>query len=158
MAESKQPESASLLRRLAEAADGYRNGVAQIIIARRVHPHDVADVLPATDLAGIDRALTQAGPGFETFGPYLTPAETFVNADHDVDFVTVTFKRNEATGTKAEDQVFRASEYDALIWGISAYDKLVMPYLTSVSGFDHAAKERAKFVAGSTVGHKLHSF
>jgi len=151
MADSTTLLSASLLRRLAEAADGYRDGVPRIIIARRDPPHAVAGVFRADDL-GIDEALRAAGPGYEAFGPYLTPqTESFTNSAHDVLSVTVTFRGQ-------EPQEFSAAEYDALIWSIPAFDKMVMPYLTSVSGFEHAARERSAFVSGSVAPHKLYSF
>ena len=151
MADSTTYPSASLLRRLAEAADGYRDGVPRIVIARRDPPHTVAGVFPDGD-PRIDRALAEAGPGYETFGPYLTPqTESFTNRAHDVVSVTVLFE-------SGERQEFSAAEYDALIWSIPAFDKLAMPYLTSVSGFQHAARERAAFINGSVKPHKLYSF
>jgi len=152
MANSTPYPSASLLRRLAEAADGYRDGVPRIVIARRDPPHDVAGVFDADDTRGIEEALAAAGPGFDKFGPYLTPeTEQFSNRDHDVVSVTVVFR-------SGESREYSPAEYDALIWSIPAFDKLVMPYLTSVSGFQHAARQRAAFVSGSAIGHKLYSF
>jgi hypothetical protein len=109
-------------------------------------------VFNADDRRRIEEALAAAGAGYEEFGPYITPdTESFTNKAHDVVDVTVRFRGQ-------EPQVFSAEEYDALIWSIPAFDKLVMPYLTSVSGCRHATQARAAFVSGSAIGHRLYSF
>ena len=64
------PLSASLLRRLAEAADAHRTGQSIWLVADPRFPHDVDTVLvspPAEDLV--------LPAGYHVYGPYLTPRD-----------------------------------------------------------------------------------
>ena len=64
------PMSASLLRRLAEAADAQRTGRRIWLVADPRFPHDVDTVLvspPPADLV--------MPPGYRVYGPYLTPRD-----------------------------------------------------------------------------------
>lgn len=64
------PMSASLLRRLAEAADAQRTGQRIWLVADPRFPHDVDTVLvspPPADLV--------MPPGYRVYGPYLTPRD-----------------------------------------------------------------------------------
>src|SRR5260370_30680284 len=71
VADTTRAMSASLLRRLAEAVDGYRNGETLFVVAAWRFPHGVAGVLrnprEATEIArrrGVEHGL---------LGPYFPP-------------------------------------------------------------------------------------
>jgi hypothetical protein len=154
MAQSKPPESASLLRRLAEAADGYRDGEPRIVVALREPPHAVAGVLRASQEAEIDALLRAAGPGYEAFGPFATPGtDPKPGGQKQVAMVTVTY-------TDQSSESFSAADYDAVIWSVPAFDKLVMPNLVSAYGLPFATAKRTEFVssAAGALPHKLYSF
>jgi len=153
MPESKTPESASLLRRLAEAADGYRDNEPRIIVARRDPPHDVTGVFRASQTAEIDEALRVAGSGYEAFGPYQTPtADPLPSGRKQVLSVTVTY-------TDKTTDTFPADDFDALVWSVPAFDKFVMPNLISAYGLAFATSKRTEFVAAAgALPHKLYSF
>jgi len=154
MAESKPLQSASLLRRLAEAADGYRDNESRIIVARRDPPHDVAGVFRESQTAEIDEALRTAGSGYEAFGPFATPStDPLPSGRKQVSSVTVTY-------TDQTTETFPAGTFDALIWSVPAFDKLIMPNLISAYGLPFATAKRTEFVSAAKAPfpHKLYSF
>lgn len=151
-AQPPPPESATLLRRLAEAADGFRDGQRRVVIASRDFPHDVIGVFLESDADGIEAAKAAGGPGYERYGPYQTPAESQQPSQRKVVSATVTYN----TG---ETETFAATQVDALVWSVAAFDKFYAPYLVSTAGAAHAQAERVAFVSGATLlrKHDLHS-
>lgn len=64
---------ASLLRRLGEAADGYRTGLPVWIVADPNYPHDVQGVYGSDTAA--DSARLIFAPDYEVYGPYRTETD-----------------------------------------------------------------------------------
>lgn len=150
-------KSASLMKRLAEAADGYRDSVPRFVVAALEFPHRVVGVF--TDSTAADSTAQDSSTSslhFRRFGPYLTVLEPGVDTLLDnVDSVVVYHSNKGPTRYLGE-------EYDALFWGLAAFDKFVAPYLTQVSGATHADSVRELYKTGqltnSELPHKRWSF
>jgi hypothetical protein len=151
-------KSASLLRRLAEAADGFRDGQPRFVVAAVEFPHRVLGVF--SDSLAADSVSQDSSTGslhFKAFGPYRTQLEDGVDTLLDnVDSVWV-FHRNDPSPTR-----YQGKDYDALFWGLPAFDKFVAPYLTAVSGATYADSVRELYKTGeltnSELPHKRYSF
>jgi hypothetical protein len=157
--------SAGLLRRLAEAADGYRTGERIWIVARTEAPYQIVGIF--TDTIGAARAKGTA-PGVDFFGPFVTPrdynrAVLLVPVRHrpptiygldtlaswrlpepplfmdDLDSVVITAynRRGVAWHGSAPGR-----DIDAGFFTLAAQDKFVFPYYSSVSGLDAALRMR----------------
>ncbi|MGH7526945.1 MAG: hypothetical protein ACREMX_09600 [Gemmatimonadales bacterium] len=156
------PESASLLRRLAEAADGYRDGKERYVVADRKPHHKVLGVFRSGTEAEAEcrRNRNQEGTDYDVFGPYRTKevvAETYDSLEA-VDTVIVITKNGKR-------KIYDGETVDALFWGLSAFDKFIAPYLTVVYSAEYAAKQRELYrrnqsplAHSKTVPHVRHSF
>src|SRR5256885_8497878 len=69
------PLSAPLLRRLAEAADGYRTGKAIYVVTSVRDPYDVRGVFATDSLATIE--ARKEGPTYRVYSPSATPRHGF---------------------------------------------------------------------------------
>ena len=154
------PQPASLVRRLAEAADGYRDGKDKWVVAGRKAEkgnHRVAGVFDTFQEA--DFTARREGPEYAAFGPYRTPKEEFlVPPNERVREVIVIY----VDGRKRN---YDADSVDALFWGLSAFDKFIVPYLAKVASADYAAEQRelyrrneSKLAGSEQVAHKKGSF
>jgi hypothetical protein len=157
--------TATLLRRLGEAVDGYRSGRPVWVVAGWAFPHDVLGVFEDSS-----RAKEFARPGFNAFGPYFarpdvpgTPAimyaampcphynptvykcprdslvATFAVPQESVDSVSIVVWTR---GGVPHRGAYRGGEVDALFFTMSAIDKFVVPYLTGLYGVDYAERVR----------------
>lgn len=150
-------KSASLLRRLAEAADGYRDGTDRFVVAAVEFPHKVLGVFQ-TQAQG-DTVAADSSTGalhYKTFGPYRTAPDSGVSPTIDnVDSVVAYY-------TGGTQKTYDGKKYDALFWGVPAFDKFVVPYLAFVSGAVWADSQRKAYKAGalsqSVLPHKRYSF
>ena len=155
-------KSASLLRRLAEAADGYRDGRPRWVVIHRSGVqghHDVAGVFTSSEQANVE--VQRAGPDYAVFGPFVTvddPRDESTPSPEDV--VEVTVKQRDGKVILVDP-----NKVDALFWTLAAFDKFVVPYLTRVDGARYAAEQRELYrvgrspLAGSAlVKHKAGSF
>jgi hypothetical protein len=134
--------SASLLRRLAEAADGYRDGADRYVVATREFPHKVAGAFRTrAEADGIAAARSSVSLHYGVFGPYLTMPDSLAEGPEDVDSVTVTMKNG-------KQKTYSADSVDALFWSLAAFDKFIAPYLTSVAGPLYAAEQRELYRRG----------
>lgn len=137
------PATASLLRRVAEAADGFRDGIPRYVVANQVHPHNVLGAFLTRAQADDSLASVRASdPGryasYEVFGPYTAvedPPMVAADTTEEVLEVVVTYRGGRTSRYKGD-------EVDAIFWGLPAFDKFVAPYLTSVSGVRYAAEQR----------------
>lgn len=119
--------SASLLRRIAEAADGHRTGEPIWVVAEDAPPHD-AEVF---DTAAEADAAAQRD-GWSAHGPYRTPR------DDDDELITVLSVRVRLSdGTEREIGI--ESDVDALFFSRSAVEKFAVPYYAHVGGVERAA-------------------
>lgn len=136
-------ESASLLRRLAEAADGFRDGESKFVVAARTFPHKVAGVFDTKERADSVLDSLAADPlRYEIFGPFLTEPDSLATGpEEEVVSVSVTMKSGKV-------RTYDGTKVDALFWSLPAFDKFVAPYLTSVAGPVYAAEQRELYRRG----------
>ena len=158
----KSPKSASLARRLAEATDGYRDGKPKWVVADRQRTqgnHRVVGVF--STLTEADSAAKAEGGTIEVFGPFVTPKEGFdFPPKESVAAVVVIYRDSTQAPTR-----YSADSIDALFWGLSAFDKFIVPYLSSVYSVDYAKQQRDLYLQGRSpfanseqVVHKKGSF
>lgn len=161
--DSTRAMPAALLRRLAEAADGYRTGAPVWVVASYERPYTVVGVYPSQEQAF--RVARERGKLFEVFGPYVTPLDygrlplvmakthcwpTIYNClewqlpeapwfAEDVDSMTITiFHRSGQTWRKTSPGL----GVDAVFFTLSAIDKFVVPYYTQLYGPEYAKSMR----------------
>jgi len=143
--------SATLLRRLAEAADGYRDGMDRYVAADRNfhltrHGHKVAGVFltrQEAEAAAGQANNVEAGARYSVFGPFRTMRDVVTETAEDVVSVTVLMKNGKT-------KVYSADSVDALFWSLPAFDKFVAPYLTSVAGPEYAWEQRELYRQGKS--------
>lgn len=162
--------SASLLRRLAEAVDGYRSGETLFVAAARSFPHDVAGVFTSSRQA--TEVARRKGVDYGVFGPYFAPPDSGNEMmlyslrpcpglhEWDSWCPDTTFALNQAVpyanikdititihakdGSSVERVL--SPQVDAVFLTLSAIDKFVMPYYTRVYNAQFAADMRAAYV------------
>ncbi len=135
-------ESAALLRRLAEAADGFRDGEPKFVVAARTFPHKVAGVFDTEEQADSAVKALEGDPlRYGAFGPFRTEPDILVEGEDEVDSVIVVMKSGEV-------KRYDGDKVDALFWSLPAFDKFVAPYLTSVAGPVYAAEQRELYRGG----------
>ena len=149
------PLSAPLLRRLAEAADGYRTGKAIYVVTSVRAPYDVRGVFETDSLATIE--ARKGGASYRVFGPYVTPRDDFRAAPAEI--LDITVKVQTAKGPVSV--TVNPKEYDAMFWSLGAVDKFLVPYYAGVSGLDRAVQVRASYVTNAATSpivlHILHT-
>lgn len=136
--QSASAEPASLLRRVAEAADGYRDGTDRYVVADRNFPHHVLGAFLTREEADSTVAKARSDTtNYDVFGPFRTTEEppAVVVESEEVAFVTVTTK-------DGKEERYDGEKVDAIFWGLTAFDKFIAPYLTVVSGVKYAAEQR----------------
>jgi hypothetical protein len=148
--------SATLLKRLGEAVDGYRDGRPMWVVAAYAFPHEVLGVYSDSGRA----AEMARRSGFHAFGPFVAlpdipRATTYAYAvkpcvhydptrwvcgdtlfpagvpSSQVDSVSVVVY---TTGGVPHRESFRGAEVDAVFFTMSAIDKFVIPYYTLLYG------------------------
>ena len=154
-------KSASLLRRLAEAADGFRDGKPRWVAIHREGQqghHKVLGVFRTYQEAAFE--ARRAGPEYAAFGPFVTVDDPPDLSSTDEDVVEVIVRQK----NKVEKR-FSADSVDALFWTLAAFDKFIAPYLTTTEGVRHAAEQRELYRIGKSplvhstaVAHKAGSF
>lgn len=170
------PPTAELLKRLAEAVDGYRSGGEVYVVATSRPPYTVVGVYETR--ASADAALTSAGVinrAPRVFGPYMSASD---GTPHVRAFVSDTcehlaFSRIDCPSISANDgaaEFMRAVDVDSVIVSIrtrngrtrriaygpdvdalfftpAAIDKFVIPYYVRIIGVDSAAAYRKRLLA-----------
>lgn len=153
----RSPKSSSLSRRLSEAADGYRDGKPKWVVAHRKgddkRNHRVVGVFPTAELA--ESIASKEGPQYGAFGPFLTEEEKYeIPPDDRVDSIIIVYKNNYRVA-------YLGDSVDAVFWGLPAFDKFIVPYLSSVSSAAYAEEQRelyrsnrSKLAGSEAVVHK----
>jgi hypothetical protein len=129
------PLSASLLKRLGEAADGYRNGREIWCVVATKFPHDL-EVFFSEAEANKDcktKAKTHA-----VFGPFLSGGVQKDGNASEITDITLTIKQ----GGKSKKIKIDPKNMDCIFWSESAVDKFVFPYYAQLYGVEHTAKMR----------------
>jgi len=150
---------AGLAKRLAEAADSFRDGSYRYFVSKAAFPYDLHYTAGFNSAAGAsnaaDELVSQLGSDYSKFGPYKTD-NTDSEPDIDYDSIQVTFLQNSV----AKHTEGLTGDIDAIILSISAYDKFFQPYYVRLYGIDKAADIRASAVTALTatprqlVGHR----
>lgn len=134
---------ASLLKRVAEAAAGSRDGRRVWFVAGRAFPHAV-EAFHDEDQA--DAAVAKSRGSHVKVGPCLTPDD---HADR---------KRIEWIKVKIEGREkpveFNPEKIDALFFSHSALDKFFYPYYTALYGPEEAAKMYKRYASAAMVCHE----
>ena len=149
MLSSSAPLNASLARRLAEAADGLRDGMFYYFVCKTSFPFDLHSVQGSSDQAASDEGdnlKEQLGIGYEKFGPYQTSTEN--SNPWDYDSMELRFIKN---GNAVHTETLE-KDIDAIIITMSAYEKFLDPYYARLYGSDVAAtfKQAAQEALTST--------
>ena len=133
---SSKPLSASLLKRLGEAADGYRDGREVWCVAATKFPHDLEVFFSESEANKYHSDHTRT---HSVFGPFKTGSEVSASSEvGEVVEITVTIK----VAGKKKDVKIDPKKIDCLFWSESAIDKFVFPYYAQLFGVEHAAKMR----------------
>lgn len=154
-------KSASLLRRLAEAADGFRDGKPRYVVAHRKGQHghhEVRGVFRTPEQANF--AARMGGDGYAVFGPFVTLDDPPDESSSPMDVVEVTIRQRDGVVKR-----YSADSVDAVFWSLAAFDKFIAPYLASVDGVRYAAEQRelyrigkSPFANSQAIVHKAGSF
>jgi hypothetical protein len=122
--------SSFLLRRIAEAADGFRG--EEIFCRARFQPNNQFDFEVSAER---DKTkLSPAGGGFGVFGPFFTP-ETPGPDLKDTPIASITVKLKDGRVIKVDPQ-----KVDALFLTVSAVEKFAVPYYASKNSVPMAAR------------------
>ena len=130
--------SATLLRRLAEAIDGYRDGKRHWFVVK-----DGKRIMmrgPFSSAAAAGRDKRAAGPGYRVFGPYRMANDGGAAAIK----VVVTSRKGGHEWTRT----YYPPDVDAIVFTMSAYDKFIAPYYANIDGLDEARRKRHALSAG----------
>jgi hypothetical protein len=156
-----RPLTAALLRRLGEAADGYRTGRPIYVVACYDDPRDDLRVFERE--ADALEHLARAGGRFGMFGPFATPAAGSASGQRvreaaaalDVpdgsapagEVVEVVLSLRDDAGAERTIRL-DGREHDALFWSMSAIDKFAVPYYAGTDGAEYAAEMRRRAMQG----------
>ena len=153
--------SAAVLARVAEAADGFRDGKTYYFVVNAASPRTVewrstrpeAEAVASTLQQG---SQTGAGARWVVVGPCSTPEDVVKQPNGIWTVCTVSVEERDAAGNvvRTYDRVWRNGEssMDALFFNVSAMDKFLFPYYTAVYGAHIAADMRARFVEPGLTG------
>jgi hypothetical protein len=138
--------SASLARRLAEAADGFRNVTQIFFIAGYKSPHSLKNF---QDLVSAQAYFSEKGlqeNEYGIFGPFKTNDEVhssnYLGAE-DIKKVELTIHYKDGRKQKAT----LPGGIDSIFFNLSSFDKFVFPYYCHVHGAKYAEKMRQKLIA-----------
>lgn len=167
--------TASLLKRLASAVDGYRTGRPVWVVASVQFPNEVGGVFSSVDAA--DSAAFQFGVPYRKFGPFIAPPDSGLMTI--VYYLACKGKRLDTSCPPIRDSVpmdtvgIRPTSIDnvlsvtltvrtkdgrsmsttvppehaeAFFLTMSAVDKFLMPYYTQLFGAEYAAYLRQEYL------------
>lgn len=134
--------NAGLAKRLAEAADTFRDGLYHYFVCRTTFPYDLYytagyesedDASEAADTLKIEHGLSD---DYHKFGPYKTTnCDKEKEAPIEYDLIQVRFMQG---NNELSCEAFSA-DTDVIILSLSAYEKFFEPYYTKLYGIDVAA-------------------
>jgi len=153
-----QLQTAGLAKRLAEAADSFRDGkyyyFVSLLNPTEDHPDfDLHSVSGDTDEQANNNADTlknSLGDNYIKFGPYKNACEESPLLDFDSLEVKL-IKNGLATFTITLDK-----STDAIMLSLSAYDKFFLPYYTRLYGVDVAAAFRSEAATALASGKAVY--
>jgi hypothetical protein len=133
--DTDRPITSGLARRLAAAADGYRNGHLIWFTARYEPVGGNYEISEAIESQA--RPAAPEDPEFGVFGPFKNDADAI--------------KRTPVIGVTlhlegGETRRFAADKYDAVIWSNSAIRKFALPHYAEYIGLEYAMAVRDGFL------------
>jgi hypothetical protein len=137
----QNPISATLARRLAEAADGFRNLDEVFFIAQYQYPYTVLDFLT---LAAAEQKFNddQLSPNdYGIFGPYKTLDDVYTIGLRGVEDITSVEMKIHFKDGGYEERTLPGG-IDSIFFNLSSLDKFIFPYYCHVYGADYAKKLR----------------
>lgn len=167
---------AALLRRLGSAVEGYRTGRPVWVVASMQFPHEVRGVFPSAEEAR--RVAAVAGAPFRSFGPYSSVADSVGGATVEqfgivcikqpdtqclkdsthaslsmasVSRVIITFV---STAGAVQSDTLQPDQVEAVFFTMSAVDRLLIPYYTSLYGSRYAARVREEYLTNFGARHR----
>lgn len=142
---SPRPISSSLARRLAEAADGFRNVDQVFFIAGYKRPHRIKDFPDSDSAEAYFAAKSLKEKDYGIFGPYKTTddvaelnllgVENIVKVD-----LTLYFKNGK------HQKVTLPGGIDSIFLNLSSFEKFVFPYYCHLYGVDYAKRLRDNLI------------
>jgi hypothetical protein len=145
-----KPISARLLRRLAAAADGFRNGLTVWFTANYEPEGEDESFKISKAIVQDDPPTTQPGPGRKHFGPYKSTGEPIRTTP----IVEIVLHVQTANGIQTVS--IPAKDYDAIFWSTSALEKFAIPHYVVFEGLKRAAKLEKKFKDDASVYAIVH--
>jgi hypothetical protein len=143
--------SATMLRVLAEAADGFRTGRPVFLVADYRFPHNVAGAFATYEEARrVRRMQADSGATFGVFGPYVTRRDPRSDSASRVVAVQLTIKSPKG---RLRTVNVNPDTVDALFFTMPAVDKFVIPYYSRTYGPDYAAALRKWSFVAITICH-----
>jgi len=146
--ESVASFDAGLAKRLAEAADSFRDGLYHYFVCKTSFPYDLhytagyESASAASDEA--DTLKQSLSSEYEKFGPYNTDASDEPAIEYDA--IHLRFMSNNA---ELYCETF-PNNTDAIILSVSAYDKFFQPYYVRLYGIEAATELRSHAIAALT--------
>jgi hypothetical protein len=148
--------SGPMLRRLAEAADGYRTGRPIFFAVSTTPPHVVLGSFSNRDSArAFATRMSTPGRRVGAFGPFITPADSTAVR---VTRVLVVVRGATRTDTITVDPF----SLDAIFWSLPSLDKFCIPHYAMIYGpaFADSVRTalRGQMNSRGFVGHWLGTF
>lgn len=142
-------QTAGLAKRLAEAADSYRDGQYYYFVCllnpTSDHPdYDVHTASGSTNdfaSSSADDLLNQLGSNYQKFGPFKT--DTGDPAFLDFDSLQINLIKNNTVATTI---TIDNCHVDAIVLSLSAFDKFFLPYYTRLYGTSVASDFRSQAI------------
>jgi len=144
--------SPTLLRALAEAADGYRTGQPVWVVASYAGPPFVVGVYATRDSAA--RVARDSAGRYDVFGPYVAAADQPLRGTPTLVGAALTFRMPDGRQVSVNIDL---TKVDALFLSMSAVDKFAIPYYARLYGPGYASHVRALMAPSSGGCHIMHS-
>ena len=161
-----EPISAHHARRIAEAADGLRDGVVYYFVSKKYFPYDLtayggdtSTALPAAEAALAQKNSTISDPKdkYTLNGPFLTDKE-YGYAPDSYDEIEVRFlKHGEGDNKIVTKSILLDPSTDAVVLSLSAFDKFFLPYYTRLLGAKVALQFRSQVAIDIVVRPATHT-
>lgn len=162
-----EPISAHLARRIAEAADGLRDGKTYYFVSKKYFPFYVEAYGGATSteaLAAAEAALAEKNllipdhkEKYTINGPFLT-IEEHGYAPESYDHIEVRYlKDGEGDEKIVTKSIFLDPGTDAIVLSLSAFDKFFLPYYTRLLGAEVALDFRSKVAVDIKSSPSVHT-
>ena len=140
------PVQASLARRLAEAADGFRNVDQVFFIAGYQPPYAIKDFPDSTSAQAYMSDHNFSENDYGIFGPFKTTDDVEnLNLPGVENIETVDIKIHFKDGSQQD--VCLPGSIDSIFFNLSSFEKFVFPYYSHLYGVEYAKTMRDNLIA-----------